>query len=474
MAELVDALDLGSSAARRAGSSPAFRTNLTFPTPYTSIMAVTVENVSALERRINLSIPTDLIEKEVASRLQRMSRTVRMQGFRPGKVPLKMVASTYGPQVRSEVIGDAIQRNFSDTISEQKLRVAGYPRIEPKAQTDGAAANDAAFEFVATFEVYPEVTIGDLSGLSIDKPSSMISEADVDRTLETLRKQRVTYTEAARVCQAGDRVTVDFVGRINAVAFDGGTADGFAFELGGGQMLPEFEAATSGLAAGETKGFDLTFPADYQGKEVAGKTANFSLTVRKVEASVLPVLDSEFAKSLGIADGDVEKMRTDIRGNLAREVKKRLQARTKNGVMQALYEAVKVEAPKALVAMDVERLIEQARADLAQRGVKQDVPLPPDMFQEQAKRRVSLGLILNELVKSNGLEAKPDQVRAVIDEFAQSYEDPTEVVRWYYGDKQRLADVEALALEDNVVNHVMSKAGVTDKSVSFDELMGRG
>ncbi len=437
-------------------------------------MAVTVENVSALERRINLSIPADLIEKEVASRLQRMSRTVRMQGFRPGKVPLKMVASTYGPQVRSEVIGDAIQKNFSDTISEQKLRVAGYPRIEPKAQADGAAANDAAFEFVATFEVYPEVTIGDLSGLSIDKPATVVGEADVDRTLETLRKQRIKYTEAARASQTGDRVTVDFVGRIEGVAFDGGSADGFTFELGGGQMLPEFDAAATGLAAGEAKSFDLTFPADYQGKDVAGKTANFSITVRKVEAGLLPALDAEFAKSLGVADGDVEKMRTDIRGNLARAVKKRLQARTKNGVMQALYEAVKLEAPKALVAMDVERLIEQARADLTQRGVKQDVPLPPDMFQEQAKRRVSLGLILNELVKSNRLEAKPDQVRAVIDEFAQSYEDPAEVVRWYYGDKQRLADVEALALEDNVVKFVMSKAGVVDKSVSFDELMGRG
>lgn len=437
-------------------------------------MAVTVENVSALERRINLSIPTDIIEKEVANRLQRMSRTVRMQGFRPGKVPLKMVASTYGPQVRSEVIGDAIQKNFSDTISEQKLRVAGYPRIEPKAAAEGVAANDAAFEFVATFEVYPEVTIGELSGLAIDRPATTVGDADVDRTLETLRKQRVTHTEAARAGGAGDRVTVDFVGKIDDVAFDGGTADGFAFELGGGQMLPEFDAAASGMVAGETKSFTLAFPADYQGKDVAGKTANFSITVRKVEAAVLPPLDAEFAKSLGVADGDVEKMRTDIRGNLSREVKKRLQARTKNGVMQALYEAVKLEAPKALVAMDVDRLIEQARADLAQRGVKQDVPLPPDMFREQAKRRVSLGLILNELVKSNGLEAKPDQVRAVIDEFAQSYEDPTEVVRWYYGDKQRLADVEALALEDNVVNFVMSKAVVTDKSVPFDELMGRG
>ena len=436
-------------------------------------MAANVETVSALERRINLSIPTEQIEKEVASRLQRMSRTVRMQGFRPGKVPLKMVATTYGPQVRSEVIGDAIQKNFSDTVQAQKLKVAGYPRIEPRSLAEGEAANDAAFEFVATFEVYPEVAITDLATLSVERPSTDVGETDVEQTIETLRKQRVTYLVAERASVQGDRITVDFAGKIDGVAFDGGAAEGFAFELGAGQMLPEFDSAALGLSAAESKSFDLTFPANYQGKEVAGKTAQFSITVKKVESPVLPALDAEFAKALGVADGDIGKMRSDIRGNLEREVKKRLQARIKNGVMQALYEAVKLEAPKSLIAMDVERLIEQARAGLTQRGVKQDISLPPDMFQEQAKRRVSLGLILNELVKSNGLEAKPNQVRAVIDEFAQSYEDPAEVVRWYYGDKQRLADVEALALEDNVVNFVLSKAAVTDKAVSFGELMGR-
>ena len=436
-------------------------------------MAANVETVSALERRINLSIPTEQIEKEVASRLQRMSRTVRMQGFRPGKVPLKMVATTYGPQVRSEVIGDAIQKNFSDTVQAQKLKVAGYPRIEPRSLAEGEAANDAAFEFVATFEVYPEVAITDLATLSVERPSTDVGETDVEQTIETLRKQRVTYLVAERASVQGDRITVDFAGKIDGVAFDGGAAEGFAFELGADQMLPEFDSAALGLSAAESKSFDLTFPANYQGKEVAGKTAQFSITVKKVESQVLPALDAEFAKALGVADGDIGKMRSDIRGNLEREVKKRLQARIKNGVMQALYEAVKLEAPKSLIAMDVERLIEQARAGLTQRGVKQDISLPPDMFQEQAKRRVSLGLILNELVKSNGLEAKPNQVRAVIDEFAQSYEDPAEVVRWYYGDKQRLADVEALALEDNVVNFVLSKAAVTDKAVSFGELMGR-
>ena len=435
-------------------------------------MAVTVETVSALERRINLSIPAVQIEKEVASRLQRMTRTVRMQGFRPGKVPLRIVATTYGPQVRSEVIGDAIQKNFSEAIVEQKLRVAGYPNIQPKAASEGAA-NDAAFEFVATFEVYPEFSIGELSALAIEKPATEVGDADLEKTVETLRRQRVRFELVDRASAKGDRVTLDFSGTIGGVAFDGGTSADFVFELGAGQMLPEFDAAATGMVTGSQKTFDLLFPSDYQGKEVAGKIAQFAITIKKVEAGIQPEVDAEFAKALGVADGDVTKMKSDIRANLEREVKKRLQARVKNGVMQALYENVKLEAPKALIAMDVERLIEQARSDLAQRGVKQDVPLPPEMFQEQAKRRVSLGLILNELVKGSGLAAKPEQVRAVIDEFAQSYEDPSEVVRWYYSDKQRLSEVEALALEENVVNFVLGRCKVIDKAVPFDELMGR-
>ncbi len=437
-------------------------------------MPVTIETISALERRCNLVIPSEQIEKEVSSRLQRLSRTVRMQGFRPGKVPLKMVASTYGPQVRSEVLGDAIQKNFTDAINEQKLRVAGYPRIEPKSGGDGAAANDATFEFVATFEVYPEVQVGDLSKLKVEKSAATVTDADVEKTIETLRKQRVTYELADRPGAKDDRLTVDFVGKIDGIAFEGGSANDFAFVLGSGQMLPDFDSNALGLKSGESKTFDVKFPEDYQGREVAGKTATFTITAKKVERPIMPELDAAFAKSLGIADGDIGKMQADVRANLEREVKKRLQTRTKNSVMQALYESVKIDLPKALVEMDVQRLIEQAKADLAQRGIKQEMPLPPDLFQEQAKRRVSLGLILNELVKSNGLEAKPEQVRAVIDEYAQSYEDPAEVVRWYYSDKQRLSDIEALSLEDNVVQFVMGKAETTETVVPFDELMGRG
>ncbi|MDB5804660.1 MAG: tig [Betaproteobacteria bacterium] len=435
-------------------------------------MAVTIETLNGLERRFNLSIPADTIEKEVTSRLQRLSRTVKMSGFRPGKVPIKMVASSYGPQVQSEVLSDAIQKAFSDVVTEQKLNVAGYPRIEPAKQAEGAA-NDNKFEFTATFEVYPEVKPGDLSTLSIEKPVATVDDAEIDKTLEILRKQRVEYAEVTRASQKDDRVTIDFVGKIDGVAFQGGSANDFNFVLGGGQMLPEFDAAATGLAPGAEKTFDLKFPDDYQGKEVAGKTAQFTITVKKVEEGKLPALDADFAISLGIMDGDIAKMREDVKGNLEREVKKRLQSRVKTAVMDLMYSSTQVEVPKALVEMDIERLTEQAKADLAQRGIKQDMPLPPDLFTEQAKRRVALGLILNEMVKSNHLEAKAEQVRAIVDEFAQSYEDPTEVVRWYYSDKQRLADVEALALEDNVVSFVLSKAKVTDKAVPFDELMGR-
>ena len=449
-------------------------------------MAVTIETLSALERRFNLLIPSGQIEKEVSTRLNQLSRTVRMQGFRPGKVPLKMIASTYGPQVRSEVLGDAIQKNFTDTVSGQNIRVAGYPRIEAKKDADAGttpgtpaaaktgAANDDSFEFVATFEVYPEVMIGDLSSLKVERATAAVADVDVDNTVETLRRQRVKYEGVDRASAKDDRVTVDFAGTIDGVAFDGGTAQDFAFVLGGGQMLPEFDGSATGLAVGGSKVFDVKFPDEYHGKEVAGKTAQFSIAVKKVEGPVFPVLDAAFAKSLGIADGDLAKMKLDVRGNLEREVKKRLQTRVKNSVMQALHESVKLETPKALVEMDVQRLVDQAKADLAQRGIKQDMPLPPDLFQEQAKRRVALGLILNQLVESNGLAAKPEQVRAIIDEYAQSYEDPAEVVRWYYSDKQRLGDVEAQALEDNVVQFVLSKAKVEDKTVPFDELMGRG
>jgi len=441
-------------------------------------MANVVENLGKLERRVTISLPKDAVQKEVDSRIRQLAKNVRMPGFRPGKVPLKMVTQQYSGQVEAEVLSDKVGKEFFDISRAESLRVAGQPSFAPKAD---AAEGDYSFD--ATFEVYPEVTIGDVSTSEIERTTTAISEGEIDRTLDILRKQRVHFHArgesgehgdggADAAAKNGDRVTVDFVGKIDDVAFPGGSAEGFAFVLGEGRMLPEFETAAVGLKVGESREFDLKFPEDYHGKDVAGKTARFTITMQKVEWPHLPEIDAEFAKSLGIADGDLVKMRAEIKENLEREAKRRTQSIVKNQVMDALLKIAELDVPNALVEQDQQRLVEMARADLEQRGVPnaKDAPIPAEMFKEQAERRVKLGLVLAELVKSNGLEAKPEQIRAEVDEFAKSYEDPKEVVRWYYSNQQRLAEMEAYVVESNVVDFVLGKAKVTDKQVSFEEL----
>jgi trigger factor len=337
--------------------------------------------------------------------------------------------------------------------------------------------------FEATFEVYPEVKLGDLATAEVTRTKTEIGDAEIDKTIDILRKQRVHYHVrgeagahgdggADDAAKNGDRVTLDFVGKIDGVEFAGGKAEDFAFVLGEGRMLPEFEQAALGLKVGESKTFPLAFPEDYHGKEVAGKTAEFTVTLKKIEWAHLPEVNDAFAKSLGIADGSVDKMRADIRENLEREVKRRTHAMLKDQVMDALLKVSELDVPKALIEQDQERLVEMARRDLEQRGMPnaKDMPIPAEMFTQQAERRVKLGLILAEIVKAHGLQAKPEQIKAEIEDFAKSYEDPKEVMRWYYGDQQRLAEMEAYVLENNVVNFVCDKAKVTDKSVSFEEL----
>jgi len=426
-----------------------------------------VEQLSALERRLQMSVPLEHIEREIGERLKKMARNAKMAGFRPGKVPMKVLAQTYGPQVRSEVLGDAVQKAFSDAVRDAKLRVAGQPRIEPKKD---AAAD--ALEFSATFEVYPEFRIGDVAAATVERPQVTVDDAAVDKTLEILRKQRVTYAAAARGAQAGDRVTVDFAGSIGGEPFHGGKADGFAFVLGEGRMLPEFEAAASGAAPGEAKTFTVTFPPDYHGKEVAGKTADFALTLKQVEEPRLPALDAEFAKGLGVADGDLAKMRDEVRQNVEREAHKRIEARVKQQAMQALLAATPLELPRSLVAMETRELVERAAADLRARGLKfEKLPLEPQAFEDSARRRVALGLIIAELARAEKLQPKPAAVRALIEQEAQSYESPAEVVKWFYMQPQRLSEMEGLALEANVVQWVLQKARVVDKAIPFDELM---
>ncbi|MFZ6752947.1 trigger factor [Undibacterium sp. Dicai25W] len=444
-------------------------------------MATAVETLDKLERRLTISFPIADVKSEVEKRLKVRARTAKAPGFRPGKVPMKMVAAQYGYQVENEVLNDKVGQAFAAAANENNLRVAGYPSIEPSAN-EGVAEGTLAFN--ATFEVYPEIVVGDLSAAEVEQVKSEVTDAEIDKTIDILRKQRVHFHVkgeegahgnggADQSAQNGDRATVDFVGKIDGVEFPGGKAEGFAFVLGEGRMLPEFEVATIGLKAGESKTFPLSFPEDYHGKDVAGKTAEFTITLTKLEWAHLPEVDVEFAKMLGVEDGDLVKMRADIKENLEREVKGRVKAKTKESVMDALVKAVAFDVPKTLVAQDGERLAEMTRQDMAQRGMNvKDVPFPTELFAAQAERRVRLGLILAELVKANNLQATADQIKAQVEDFAQSYEDPQQVVKYYYSDRNRLAEVEALVLEENVVNYVLGKSKVTEKVLPFDELMG--
>lgn len=435
-------------------------------------MAVAVETLEKLERKITLTLPASVIQSEVETRLKKLARQVKIDGFRPGKVPMNIVAQRYGYSVHYEVMNDKVGEAFSSAANEAKLRVAGQPRITEK---EGAANGEMSFD--AIFEVFPEVKIGDLSTAEIEKASADVSDAAIDRTIDILRKQRQTFALRAADVQtaAGDRVTVDFIGKIDGEAFEGGKAEDFAFIVGEGQMLKEFDDAVRGMKLGESKTFPLPFPADYQGKDVAGKTADFLVTVKKLEAVHLPEVNEVFAKSLGISDASVAGLRADIKKNLEREVKFRLMSKNKTAVMDALVAKAELDLPNSSVQTELDRMIEGARADLKQRGIKDadKAPIPDDVFRPQAERRVRLGLVVAELVRGNSLQATEAQIKSHIEELAASYEKPSDVMRWYYSDNNRMAEVEAVIIENNVTDFVLSKAKVTAKTVPFDELMGQ-
>jgi trigger factor len=433
-------------------------------------MAVTVETLEKLERRITLTLAADTINNEVETRLKRLSRTVKADGFRPGKVPMSVVSQRYGYSVQYEVMNDKVGQAFAQATSEAKLRVAGAPRISEKE-----TAPEGQMAFDAVFEVYPEVKLGDLSAAEVERVSTEVTEAAIDKTLDILRKQRRTFAQRPQgeAAAEGDRVTIDFEGKIDGVPFDGGKAEGFQFLIGEGQMLEAFEKAVRGMKTGESKTFPLQFPEDYQGKDVAGKEADFLVTLNKVEAQNLPEVNDALAKSLGIKEGTVDALRADIKRNLEREVKFRVLARNKSSVMDALVKSAELDLPTSLVTGEVERMTEGARADLKKRGIKDadTAPIPAEIFQPQAERRVRLGLVVAELVRANNLQAKPEQLQAHIEEMAQSYEKPAEVVRWYLGSRERMAEVEGVVIENNVTDFVLGKAKVTDKVLPFDELM---
>jgi len=432
-------------------------------------MQTSLETIGQLERRLTMSVPVAEIESEVVQRLARLAKNVRLPGFRPGKVPMKMVAQQYGPQVRSDVISDTVKNTFADAIRKENLRVAGYPRIEP--MTSGEASDQ--LEFSAVFEVYPEVELGDLSAVTIEQPISEVRAEDIDHTIEMLRKQRTHYEHVHRPAGNGDRAIVDFSGRIDGVAFPGGQATDFAMILGEGRMLPEFDAAAQGMQEGETKTFKLTFPADYHSADVAGKEAEFTLTIKSVAAPTLPSVDADFAKAFGIASGNVDDLKAEIVSNLRLELKRKIEAKVKDQAFAALRERSRLEVPKSLVDIEVQNMMQRAIADLRERGVNpEDAKLAPDMFRGAAEGRVALGLILAEVVRAHDLNAKPEQVKSLVQESAQTYEQPEAVVRWHYDKPERLKDFEALAVERNVVDWILSRAKVENRPTAFAELMG--
>ena len=435
-------------------------------------MAVAVETLEKLERKITLTMPVATIQTEVDARLKKLARQVKIDGFRPGKVPMNIVAQRYGYSVHYEVMNDKVGEAFSNAANEAKLRVAGQPRITEK---EGAAEGEVSFD--AIFEVFPDVKMGDLGTAEVEKVSADVNDAAIDRTIDILRKQRQTFAQrsADSLVAAGDRVTVDFIGKLDGEPFDGGKADDFAFIVGEGQMLKEFDDAVRGMKSGDSKTFPLTFPADYQSADVAGKTADFLVTVKKLEATHLPEVNEAFAKSLGISDSSVAGLRADIKKNLEREVKFRLMSKNKNAVMDALVSKAELDLPNSSVQSEVERMIEGARADLKQRGIKDadKAPIPDDVFRPQAERRVRLGLVVAELVRNNKLQATEAQIKSHIEELSASYEKPADVMRWYFSDNQRMAEVEAIIIENNVTDFVLSQAKVTEKAISFEELMGQ-
>lgn len=435
-------------------------------------MAVNVETLEKLERKITLTLPTTVIQNEVNARLKKLARQVKIDGFRPGKVPMNIVAQRYGYSVHYEVMNDKVGEAFNQAAMEAQLRVAGQPRISEKEQ-----APEGEMAFDAIFEVYPEVKMQDLAQVTIDKLKADVTDEAIDKTVEILRKQRRTYAQRSldSAAETDDRVTVDFEGKIDGEPFDGGRAQDFQFVVGEGQMLQEFEAAVKGMKVGESKTFPLAFPPDYQGREVAGKTADFMVTLKKLEASHLPEVTDELAKSLGAADATVEGLRADIRGNLEREVKFRLLGRNKQAALDALVDNAELDLPNSIVQAELDRMVQGAREELKQRGIKDadKAPIPEDVFKPQAERRVRMGLVVSELVRQHGLQATPDQIKAHVEELSASYEKPIEVQRWYYSDNRRMAEVEGIVIEQNVTNYVFSLVKVNEKAITFDELMGQ-
>ena len=433
-------------------------------------MSVTLETLENLERKVTLSLPWSSINAECDKRLKQTARKARIDGFRPGKAPLSMIQSMYGAGIQNDVMNELAQKVFFDTAVAEGWKIAGMPRLEGVEGQD----DKENFLFSGVFEVFPEVKVGDLSGQEVEKVTASVGDAEVEKTIDILRQQRTRFNHTERAAKDGDRVIIDFAGKIDGEAFAGGSAENYAFVLGQGQMLPEFETGVNGLKEGESKDVEVNFPEDYHGKEVAGKTAVFTITVRNVAEPVLPEVDEVFAKALGIADGNIETMRAEVKKNVEREVKRRVDSQNKEAAMEALLAVSELQVPNALINEEAARLAAEMKQNFINQGMAdaKNLDLPLDMFKDQAERRVTGGLILAEVVQANGLEPSKEQIDAVIADFAESYEDPQEVIDWYHADNSRLQGPTSLAVEANVTDFVLGKAKVTEKALSFDEVMG--
>ena len=425
-------------------------------------MQVSVESTSALERRMTIGVPAERIETEVTKRLQQTARRAKVPGFRPGKVPMNVIRQRYEDAARQEALGDLIQATFYEAIVEQKLNPAGAPAVEPKVFEKGKD-----LEYVATFEVFPEIKLAGFDGIAIERLQADVTDADLDNMLEILRKQNTRFEAVERAAENGDQLNIDFVGKIDGEAFAGGSAKGTPLVLGSGRMIPGFEEALVGVKAGEERVINPTFPADYQNLDLAGKTAEFTVTVNSVSAPQLPELNDDFFALFGIKEGGLEGFRTEVRKNMERELRQAIKSKVKNQVMEGLLAANPVEVPKALIGNEVNRLRVQAVQQFGG-NIKPD-QLPAELFEEQAKRRVVLGLIVAEVVKQGELKADEARVRELIEEMASAYQEPQQVVAWYYKNDQQMNEVRSVVLEEQVVDTVLQKAKVTDKAVSYEE-----
>jgi len=427
-------------------------------------MQISVETIEGLQRRMTVELPADDFEAGVKKRLQSLAKTTKMAGFRPGKVPLRIVEQRYGAQARQEAMGEAVQSSLYAALSQENLRVAGQPNVEFMTSEDGEGP-----KYAATFEVYPDIELADLDGLELETPAAEITDEDIDNTLTMIALQRVTYSPVERESQEGDKMTIDFVGTDDGVPFDGGTANDVSLTLGQKQFIEDFEKALFGLKAGEDTEFDATFPEDYQSKDLAGKTVKFAVTVKAVEGPEIPVIDEEFAKAFGVSEGGVDALRKEVKENMQRELDQTIKNVVKDQVMEVLLEKHDISLPGSIVSEEIQRLKQSMQQNMG--GHAQAADLPDELFKEQAERRVRLGLIMSEIVQDKEIKPNPDSVKEAIEQAAASYEEPQQVIAYYQNNPQAKAEIEAMDVEDQIVEAIKQTANLKEKKSTFDELV---